>query len=71
MYIQYIYIFICDGTYRNIICASNFACALSSSPTMLWIQLVLLEDVVMSLSHRVSAWMDILTCTFTPPPLSE
>ena len=37
-----IYIFICDGrcTYHNIIRASNFACALSRSPTMLCIQLV-------------------------------
>ena len=44
IYILYIYIclYVCDGhcTYCNVICASNFACALSRSPTTCSIQLV-------------------------------
>ena len=50
----YICIYVCDGqcTYHNVICASNFACALSRSPTMRSIQLVFGVNTVM-FSKRV------------------
>ena len=51
--ILYIYVMGDACTYRNIICASNFACALSHSPTMLCIQLVYIHVRITCFYHRL------------------